>query len=82
MAATGLSASAVLKRGLETVRRQLDVRAVKEPAVAYETRPTEQTSTAFAIYEKLNLGPGGYSRRPSTEVREGVRDAIREKMGR
>ena len=51
MAATGLSASAILKRGIETLRRQLDVRTVKEPAVAYETRPTEQTSTAFAIYD-------------------------------
>ena len=82
MAATGLTASAALKRGLETMRRQLDVRTIKEPAVAYETRPTQKTDTAFAIYEKLDLGPGGYSRAPSTEVRRGVSDAIREKLGR
>ena len=82
MAATGLSASAILKRGIETLRGQLDVRTVKEPAVAYETRPPQQTNTAFAIYEKLDLGPGGYSRAPSTDVRKGVRDAIKEKLGR
>ena len=78
MAATGLTASAVLKQGLETIRRQMDVRqhTLKEPAVAYETK------TAYSIYQKLDLGPGGYAIAPSTQVRESVRSAIGKKLGR
>lgn len=83
MAATGLSASAVLKRGIETMRRQLDLRSAKEPAVAYEAKPPQQTTTpAYELYRSLDLGPGGTSRAPSTEVHKGVRDALREKLGR
>ena len=32
--------------------------------------------------ERLDLGPGGYSRAPSTETRRGVATALRKKLGK
>ncbi len=65
--ATGLSISAVFKRGLLSMRREL----AREPQ-----------RTPYEIYKELDLGPGGYAIAPSTETRRGVQEAIRRKLGR
>jgi hypothetical protein len=65
--ATGLSISAILKQGLQTLRERLG-------------EPSERS--AFGIYEELDLGPGGYSIAPSTESRRGVQEALRRKLSR
>ncbi len=64
---SGLSISAVFKRGLLALQDQQ----------AQDTR-----RTAYEIYEGLDLGPGGYAIAPSTETRRGVKEAIRRKLGR
>ncbi len=64
---TGLSASAVVKRGLFTLRDRLT--------------PNSDRS-AWEIYQALDLGPGGYAIAPSTDTRRGVQEAIRRKLGR
>lgn len=66
-AATGLPISEALKRGLRSLQKR-----VRE----------EATRTPFDVYRKLDLGPGGYASVPSTDVRRGVRQAIRRKLGR
>ena len=65
--ATGLSVSGALKQGLLALRSRLE---------------QQTTHTPYEIYAKLDLGPGGYAIAPSTEVRRGVREAIRRKLGR
>ena len=62
---TGLPISEVLKQGLRSFRQQ-----VRE---APRHRP-------FDLYERLDLGPGGYASVPSTETRRGVAMAIRKKL--
>jgi hypothetical protein len=64
---TGLTAPEVVRRGLHILRDSLS-----EPV-----RPS-----AWEIYEKLDLGPGGYAVAPSTESRRGVQEAIRRKHSR
>jgi len=64
---TGLSISAVFKRGLLALQNQ---------------QAQESGRTAYEIYEDLDLGPGGYAIAPSTETRRGVKEAIRRKLGR
>lgn len=66
-AATGLPISETLKRGLRALQER-----VRE----------EARRTPYEGYKKLDLGPGGYAIAPSTEVRRGVRHAIRRKLGR
>lgn len=66
--ATGLSTSGVLKEGLRALSDRLE--AEKTPG-----------RFAFEIYEELDLGPGGYAKAPSDEVREGVLAALRRKHG-
>ena len=68
MMETGKSISAVLKEGLLAL---LDRQTSMAPR-----------RTAWEIYEELDLGPGGYAIAPSTEVRRGVREALRRKLGR
>jgi hypothetical protein len=63
---TGMSISAVLKEGL----------------LALRARGAESRRTAYEIYEKLDLGPGGYAIAPSTDTRRGVQEAIRRKLSR
>jgi hypothetical protein len=63
-AATGLSISAVLKRGILAFRKELS---------------SKTTRTPFDVYRELDLGTGGYAIAPSTEVRRGVREALRKK---
>jgi len=64
---TGLSESAVVKRGLFALRDRL----VQKP-----------DRSAWEIYQALDLGPGGYAIAPSTDTRRGVQEAIRRKLGR
>jgi len=61
---TGLSISEVLKRGIQAFRKEAS-RGV--------------SPTPFEIYRELDLGPGGYAIAPSTDVRRGVREALRKK---
>ena len=64
---TGLSISAILKKGLLSLRGQLE-------------EPSDRS--AWDLYNELDLGPGGYSIAPSTESRRGVQEALRRKLGR
>jgi hypothetical protein len=66
-AATGLPISEALKQGLRALRDELREKSVRTP---------------YEVYRELDLGPGGYSLAPSTEVRRGVREALRKKHGR
>jgi len=64
---TGLSISEILKRGIHAIKAELS----QNPG-----------QTAFAIFESLDLGPGGHAIAPSTSTREGVRNSIRKKLKR
>jgi predicted RNase H-like HicB family nuclease len=50
-----------------------------ETAVAHGQPIPEEP---YEIYEELDLGPGGYAVAPSTEIRQGVQDAIRRKLAK
>ena len=65
--ATGWSISAALKRGLLALREKV---------------AGERARTAWEVYERLDLGPGGYAIAPSTDTRRGVRKALRRKQRR
>ncbi|HSF14329.1 MAG TPA: ribbon-helix-helix protein, CopG family [Vicinamibacteria bacterium] len=65
--ATGLSISEVLKRGIAAFREELARHASQSP---------------FDVYQRLDLGPGGYAIASSTDVRGGVREALRKKHRR
>jgi hypothetical protein len=65
--ATGMPMSEAFKQGLRSLRRQV------------QESPPEN---AFTIYERLDLGPGGYSKTPSTDTKRGVAMAIRKKLRR
>lgn len=65
--ATGLSISEVLKRGIQAFRKEASRMA---------------SPTPFEIYRELELGPGGYAIAPSTDVRRGVREALKRKHKR
>ena len=63
--ATGLPISEVLKQGLRSFRQQVRDASRQRP---------------YDFYERLDLGPGGYARAPSTETRRGVATALRNKL--
>lgn len=64
---TGDTISEAFKRGLQAAEREL--------RAAPEVRP-------YAIYEKLDLGPGGYARGPSTKVSQTMKEILRQKHRR
>jgi hypothetical protein len=64
---TGLSVSAAVKKGL---------RALADDVVR------EARRVPYDLYKDLDLGPGGYAVAPASEVRRGVRTAIRRKLHR
>ena len=64
---TGMGVSEVLKKGVRVLR---------------EKHLQEAAPLPFEVYRELDLGPGGYSSFPSTEVRRGVREALRKKLRR
>jgi hypothetical protein len=65
--ATGMTISQALKRGLLLLRARAG---------------EERSATAWEIYEKIDLGAGGYAIAPSREAKGGARRAIRRKHGR
>lgn len=65
--ATGLPISEALKRGLRALQDSVRHNMARTP---------------FAIFKELDLGPGGYATAPSTDVRRGVRQALRKKIHR
>ena len=65
--ATGLSISAVLKQGLLGYHEKIMGTASARP---------------YAIYQELDLGPGGYAIAPASDTRRGVRQAIGRKINR
>jgi hypothetical protein len=64
---TGLSVSEVLKGGVVALHRQL------------QDRPQP---TAWEVYEKLDLGPGGYAIAPARDAHRVVAEEIRRKHRR
>jgi hypothetical protein len=66
-AETGLPISEALKRGLRVLQDHVR---------------RETTRTPFAVFQELELGPGGYAIAPSTDVRRGVRLALARKRHR
>jgi hypothetical protein len=64
---TGLPISEVLKQGLRSFGRE----------VLDTSKPR-----AYDLYERLDLGPGGYATAPSTQTRQGVAAALRKKLRR
>lgn len=64
---TGWSLSAALKRGLLVLRDEVG---------------RSNMQSAFEIYRRLDLGPGGYAPAPSTETRRGMQIALRRKSCR
>ena len=63
--ATGLPISEVLKQGLQSLNGQVRDASGQRP---------------YDLYERLDLGPGGYASAPSTETRRGVATALRKKL--
>ncbi len=63
--ATGLPISEVLKQGLRSLQQQVRDASGRRP---------------YDFYERLDLGPGGYARAPSTATRRGVVAALRKKL--
>lgn len=64
---TGLSISEVVKQGILALRDQI---AASPRRIPYD------------IFRELDLGPGGHASAPSTDTRQGARDAIRRKLRR
>jgi hypothetical protein len=64
---TGWSVSTTLKRGILTLRDEVSRRPQR---------------SAFEIYRRLDLGPGGYAIAPSTDTRRGMQLALRRKSRR
>jgi hypothetical protein len=62
--ATGLSTSAVIRRGLVALRERLRETASESP---------------FDLYSELDLGPGGYARAPARRAKRALPEILREK---
>jgi hypothetical protein len=62
--ATGLPISEALKQGLRSLKQQVRDAPGQRP---------------YDLYERLDLGPGGYASAPSTDTRRGVAMALRKK---
>jgi hypothetical protein len=66
--ATGLSISEVLKRGLMAYKEQ----AQNAPA----------KNAPYDLFQRLDLGPGGYARAAAKDAKVAVRTAIARKHGK
>jgi hypothetical protein len=62
-----MSISEALKRGLLVLRR---------------TVQEERSRTPWDLYERIDLGPGGYSVAPARDAKRAVRDTVRKKHRR
>jgi hypothetical protein len=65
--ATGLPISEALKQGLQSLRQRVAEESRKSP---------------YDIYQRLDLGPGGYASVPSSDTRRGVVAVLRKKLRR
>jgi len=65
--ATGLSVSAALKKGLSALREEIARNA---------------SATPYEVYEKLDLGAGGYTVAPARRAKRALRDTIARKHAR
>jgi hypothetical protein len=65
--ATGLPISEALKQGLQSLKQRVAEQSRRSP---------------YDIYQRLDLGPGGYASVPSTDTRRGVVTALRQKLRR
>jgi hypothetical protein len=63
--AMGVPISEALKQGLRSLKQQ-----VRDASRHYP----------YAVYDRLDLGPGGYAIASSTETRRGVAAALRRKL--
>jgi hypothetical protein len=50
---------------------------LRQGLVALRSKRRVGTTRPFDIYQQLELGPGGYALASSTEIRRGVREALR-----
>jgi hypothetical protein len=66
-AATGLRVSEALKRGLQALRSELQHDAGRVP---------------YDVFRELDLGVGAYASVPSFDVKRGVREKLKKKLGR
>jgi hypothetical protein len=64
---TGQSVSAVLKRGLVSLREALRDQGAREP---------------YRIYEELDLGPGGYAFAPARSAKQAIRRVLQNRHSR
>lgn len=62
--ATGLSVSGALKHGLLAARKQMQ---------------TEGAANPYAVYNRIDLGPGGYARAPARMAKTAIREVLQEK---
>jgi hypothetical protein len=65
--ATGWPISEALKQGLQSLKQRVVQDAARTP---------------HDVYERLDLGPGGYAIAPSTDTHRGVAGALRRKVRR
>lgn len=65
--ATGMNMSQALKRGLLLLRDSVRARSA---------------TSAWEVYERLDLGPGGYAAAPARDVKKVVRESVRRKLRR
>ncbi len=65
-AATGLPISELLKNGLHALQAHVRQTSVRSP---------------YDIYSELDLGPGGNTIASSSDIRAGVRRALKKKLG-
>lgn len=64
MRSTGLSVSAALKQGLSVLREEIARSA---------------SVTPYEVFEKLDLGDGGYAVAPAREAKQSLRETIARK---
>ncbi len=63
---SGLSISELLKRGIASLEKE----------------PEFQVEKPFDLYDRLDLGPGGYTAAPARDAKKAVRDVIAKKHKR
>lgn len=63
---TGLTTSAVLKRGIAAMRDAVRARTEADP---------------WQVYSRIDLGPGGTSRGRAREAKRAVREVLRRRRG-
>jgi len=64
---SGMSMSTAFREGLKALQDELRETKTKSP---------------YDIFKKLDLGPGGYAKAPSSETKRGVKEAIQRKLRR